>query len=67
MRFLEMLWLQLRAMVLEAQVDHGEALLRDHEQRLDNTYTELRRVKSRLATITPASTLLTQALKRRSA
>lgn len=67
MNWLRMLFLQCRAAFLEAQVEHAEGLVRDHKLRLDNTHAELRRVKSRLATITPASTLLAQALKRRTA
>lgn len=64
-RRLKMFSLQCRAAVLEAQIDHGEALLADHHQRLRNCYDEMRRVKSQLATITPASTLLLQAMRRK--
>lgn len=67
MNRLRMFLLSLRAQFLEAQVEHAEGLLRDHKLRLANTHIELRRVKSRLATITPPGTLLAQALKRRSA
>ncbi len=63
-RRLQMFVLQFRDAVLEAQIDHGEAMLADHHARLDNCYDEMRRVKSRLATITPAPTLLAQALRR---
>ena len=63
-RLLRVLLLRSRAFVLEAQIDNGEALLRDHRARLDRCYDELRRVRSLEASITPASTLLTQALRR---
>ena len=51
-------------MWLEAQIENGIALLRDHQERLDRCYAELRRVKSAEATITPAGTILQQAIRR---
>ena len=64
-RRLRILYLRLRAGWLEAQIEHGEALLADHEARLDACYAEMRRVKVALATITPAHTLLMEALRRK--
>lgn len=59
-----MMFLKCRALFLEAQIDHGLALLNDHQHRLDVCHKELRRIKIELALITPASTLLAQALRR---
>ena len=56
--------LRWKAMWLEAQIENGIALLRDHEGRLNRCYAELRRIKSQEATITPARNLLEEALKR---
>lgn len=56
--------LRWKAMWLEAQIENGHALLLDHQERLDRCYAELRRVKSAEATITPAGTILQQALRR---
>ncbi len=64
-RTAHLLYLRLRAGWLEAQCEHGEELLADHTRRLHNCYDEMRRVKARLATMTPARTLLLQALARR--
>jgi len=64
-RFLRCTVLRCKAFMLEAQIDHGEALLLDHRLRLDRCYNELRRVRSMEASITPASTLLMQALRRK--
>ena len=63
-RYLRCFILRLRAEWIEAQIDHGEALLHDHRKRLDNCYKALRRIRSAEATITPAGTLLEQALRR---
>ena len=63
-RRMRMWYLQARVLWIEAQVEHGVALLNDHERRLDLCWHELRKLKGQLATITPASTLLAQALRR---
>ena len=63
-RRLRMIYLQCRVYMLESQIAHGCDVLNDHERRLDACYHELRQIKSKLATITPASTLLAQALRR---
>ena len=63
-RWLRVQILRFRAMMLEAQIDHAHALLNDHQRRLDRCYRELRRVRAAEAAITPAGTLLEQALRR---
>ena len=57
--------LRARAALLEAQIDSGIELLNSHELRLEHCYNELRRIRAAEATITPASTLLAQALRRK--
>lgn len=57
-RRLQMAVLRFRVFMLEAQIANGEALLHDHQQRLATCYDELRRVKSRLGTITPAHMMI---------
>ena len=64
-RYLRCLILRIRAGWIESQIEHGEALLRDHKTRLDRCYKELRRIRSREAVLTPANTLLEQALRRK--
>ena len=67
MNRVRLFFLLCRELVLEAEIDRGHALLENHKERLDYAYDELRRVKSRIAAITPASNLLMQALKRKNA
>lgn len=64
-RYLRCLILRLRAGWIEAQIEHGEALLRDHRMRLDRCYKELRKVRAAESMITPAQTLLEQALRKK--
>ena len=64
-RYLRCLILRIRAGLIEAQIENGEALLRDHRMRLDNCYKELRRVRAAESMITPAQTLLEKALRRK--
>lgn len=64
-RFLRMYYLRFRAGWIEAQIDHGEALLADHKERLARCYEELRRVRTAESMVTPANTLLEQALRRK--
>ena len=64
-RYLRCLILRIRAGFIEAQIENGEALLRDHRARLDNCYKELRRVRAAESMITPAQTLLEKALRRK--
>lgn len=64
-RYIRCLTLRLRAGFIESQIEHGEALLLDHRMRLDNCYKELRKVRAAESMITPAQTLLEQALKRK--
>ena len=64
-RWLKVTVLKFRAGWLEAQIDHGEALLLSHRVRLQRCYAELRRVRQAEAMITPAATLLEQALRRK--
>ena len=64
-RHLHALILRCRAGWIEAQIANGEALLIDHRARLQNCYARLRRIKAKEAMITPANTLLEQALRRK--
>ena len=57
--------LRCRADWIESQIEHGEALLMDHRARLQRCYAELRRVRRAEAMVTPAATLLEQALRRK--
>ena len=63
-RYIRAWILRCRAGWIEAQIEHGEALLIDHRVRLQNCYAKLRRIKEAEAMITPAATLLEQALRR---
>ena len=71
MRRAALLLLHLRAWVIEQDIFAREETLEDHERRLHTArkgiaacYDELRRVRSRIATLTPAPPLLKQALRR---
>ncbi len=64
-RYLRMWILRFRAGVIEAQIEHGEALILDHKERLENCYAQLRRIRRAESMVTPASTLLEQALRRK--
>ena len=55
----------MRAGWIEAQIDNGEALLLDHRVRLQNCYAKLRKIRAAEAMVTPANTLLEQALRRK--
>jgi len=57
--------LRFRAIWIQGQIEHAEAMLLDHKARLQNCYSALRKVKAREAMITPANTLLEQALRRK--
>ena len=63
-RTLHLLRLKARAYMLQAQLEHAEALLADHERRYAMYLLELRKVRSRLATLERPETILTQALRR---
>lgn len=63
--------LKLRAFVIEQDIITREELLESAKRKahlaqkgIDLCYDELRRVRSRIATLTPANTLLMQALRR---
>lgn len=64
-RYLHAWILRCRAGWIEAQIEHGEALLMDHRARLEICYKKLRRIRAAEAMITPANTLLEQALRRK--
>lgn len=64
MRQIRMWILQLRAAVLEAEIQNGETLLREHRARLIYAYREMRKVKSELAAITPPRDLINDAMRR---
>lgn len=56
-------WLLLRPLLirewlLEGQADFAQELIKDHVQRYANTCDELRRVKGKIAMLTPAHKLL---------
>lgn len=65
-RYFQILLLRFRATVIEAQIDHAYDLLQDHRLRLQNCQVELRKLRVKEAMLTPASSLLTQALRRKS-
>ena len=65
LRWIRVHVLRLRAMWIQGQIDHAEAMLLDHRARLQICYAELRKVKAKEAMITPANTLLEQALRRK--
>jgi hypothetical protein len=64
-RHLQILVLRIRAWWIQAQIDHGEELLAGHRGRLEICYATLRRIRAKEALLTPASTLLEQALRRK--
>ncbi len=63
-RFLHLLRLKSKAYVLQAQLEHAEALLADHERRYAMLLLELRKVHSRISTLEKPEVVLTQALRR---
>lgn len=65
-RWLRVLLLRIRAGIIEAEIAHANDLLQDHRLRLQVCQDELRRLKAREAMLTPASTLLARALRRKS-
>ncbi len=59
-------WLLLaREAALLEQAQRGETVVREDRARLQQTYRELRHCRACLAEVTPARTLLKQALQRR--
>ena len=66
MRRIKVIILRCRAWFLQAQIDHGEELLVAHRNQLIRCYDELRKIKGREAMLTPASSLLIQAMRRKS-
>lgn len=65
MNHIRMFILKCRAGWIQAQIDHAEDLIANHRANLAGCHRELRRIKAKHATITPASTLLAEALKRK--
>jgi len=63
-RFLILLRLKFSAMCLQAQAEHAEGLLADHERRYAILIIELRKVRGRIAMLERPEVLLRQALKR---
>ena len=63
-RFLRLLRLKFHAGMLAAQAEHAESLLSDHQRRYELLLLELRKVKSRIATLEKPEILLRQALRR---
>ena len=57
--------LRFRAAWIQAQIDNAEALVADHRERLERCYRLLRKIKAAEAMVTPAATLLEQALRRK--
>ena len=64
-RSLKILLLRIRIGIREAEIDHAQDLIADHRIRLQNCQDDLRRLKAHEAMITPAQTLLEQALRRK--
>ena len=65
MNHLRVLILRCRAWWLQAQIDHGEELLIAHRNNLNECYDRLRKIKGREAMLTPAPSLLAQAMRRK--
>lgn len=65
MKWLRLLWLKHQEILIEAQVERGHVLLRDHRERLDRAELELKRIRRQIATTESPQTLLTQALRSR--
>lgn len=60
------LWLlHFRLMCLEGQIDHGEALIREHRARLQHAYRVRRKARIRIAQLTPARQLLADVIARK--
>ena len=64
-RLPRLLWLRWRAWFLQQQILHAEALLLEHEANLKACYMEMRKIKIEQAMLTPARTLLAEALRRK--
>lgn len=64
-RRLRILLLRLRAGILESEIEHAHGLLLDHRLRLQNCQLELRKLRAKEAMLTPASSLLAQAMRRK--
>ena len=64
-RYLRIFLLRVRAGILESEIEHAHGLLLDHRLRLQNCQLELRRLRAKEAMLTPASSLLEQALRRK--
>lgn len=63
-RFLNLLRLKYRAYMLHEQAVHAEGLLADHQRRYELLLIDLRKVKSRIATLEKPEVLLRQALRK---
>lgn len=61
MRRLRLLRLQYREYALEAQVEHGEGLIRDHVNRLANVEHELAHVRREMMMLESPSVLIERA------
>lgn len=64
-RAVHIVYLRLREVVLLGQIENGEALLRSHRASLLHAHGALRRVRSKLSTITPGRQLVAHALRSR--
>lgn len=64
-RAIRIFFLRVRAGILESEIEHAHELLHDHRLRLQNCQMELRKLRAKEAMLTPASTLLAQALRRK--
>ena len=57
------LWiLHFRVWFLEAQIENAAALLEAHEAMLERCHKDIRRLRSQIATQTPANSMLKKAL-----
>ena len=65
-RRLQVAILRCRAWWLQAQVEHIEDQLISYRFRLNECYDRLRKIKGQEAMLTPASSLLIQAMRRKS-
>ena len=63
-RWLNLFRLKCKAYVLQEQAVHAEGLIADHERRYELCILELRKIKSRIATLERPEVLLSQAIRR---
>ena len=64
LRRFHLLRVKVKAFILQAELDHAEALLSDHERRYQVTLIELLKVRRRIALLEQPEVILRNALRR---